>query len=60
MTEYDTFEHLPSWLADVREQAEDGATIALVGNMADRPASQLAVSKEEAQAFAQQNEYVGR
>ena len=51
MTEYDTFEHLPSWLA---------ATVALVGNMADRPASQLAVSKEEAQAFAQQNEYVGR
>ena len=40
VTEHDTFEHLPSWLEDVREQAEENASIALVGNMADRPSTQ--------------------
>ncbi|KAI3613455.1 hypothetical protein CBS9595_004288 [Malassezia furfur] len=55
VTVRDTFAHLPSWLHDVREQAEENATIALVGNMADRPADQRAVSKEEAETFAAEN-----
>ncbi|KAI3623768.1 hypothetical protein CBS14141_003467 [Malassezia furfur] len=55
VTARDTFAHLPSWLHDVREQAEENATIALVGNMADRPTDQRAVSKEEAETFAAEN-----
>ncbi|AXA48511.1 Rab family GTPase [Malassezia restricta] len=55
VTEHDTFEHLPSWLEDVREQAEENASIALVGNMADRPSTQRTVSEEEGRAFAQQH-----
>lgn len=58
VTERDTFEHVPTWLHDVREQAEEHATVALVGNMADRPATQRAVSTEEAEAYAAKNEYV--
>ena len=58
VTARDTFAHLPSWLHDVREQAEENATIALVGNMADRPTDQRAVSKEEAETFAAENKYV--
>lgn len=60
VTERDTFEHLPTWLRDVRQQAEEHATIALVGNMADRPATQRAVFKEEAEKFATDNKYVTR
>ncbi|WFD00789.1 hypothetical protein MYAM1_003541 [Malassezia yamatoensis] len=56
ITEEDTFEHLPTWLHDVREQAEDNAVIALVGNMCDRPTSQRAVTTERAQAFAEENQ----
>ena len=55
VTEHDTFEHLPSWLEDVREQAEENSSIALVGNMADRPSTQRTVSEEEGRAFAQQH-----
>ncbi|WFD39463.1 uncharacterized protein MJAP1_002440 [Malassezia japonica] len=55
VTERDTFEHLPTWLHDVREQAEENATIALVGNMADRPDTQRVVTHDEAAAFAQEN-----
>ena len=58
VTERDTFEHLPTWLHDVREQAEENATIALVGNMADRPDTQRVVTHDEAAAFAQENKYV--
>ncbi|WFD32078.1 hypothetical protein MSPP1_003120 [Malassezia sp. CBS 17886] len=56
VTERDTFEHLPSWLYDVREQCEEGATIALVGNMSDRPATQRRVSVDEAAEFAAAND----
>lgn len=58
VTERDTFEHLQSWLDDVCEQAEENATIAVVGNMADRPATQREVSPEEGQSFADKHKYV--
>lgn len=53
-----SFEHLPSWLHDIREQAEDDATIALVGNMADLAGERRAVPQEEARAFANENKCV--
>ena len=49
VTEHDTFEHLPSWLEDVREQAEENASIALVGNMADRPVHNVLYQKRKAE-----------
>lgn len=58
VTERETFEHVLSWLRDVREQADEQATIALVGNMADLPSTERSVSTEEGSALAQEQGYV--
>lgn len=55
VSERHSFEHLGSWLVDVREQAEEDATVALVGNMADLDAEQREVSYEEGAAFAEEH-----
>ncbi|WFD36457.1 hypothetical protein MCUN1_003336 [Malassezia cuniculi] len=55
VSERSSFEHLPSWLKDVRDQAEEGATVALVGNMADLPEERRQVTQEEGAAFAEEH-----
>lgn len=55
MSERGSFEHLLSWLGDVRDQAEEGATIALVGNMADLPEERRKVTHDEGAAFAHEH-----
>jgi len=55
VTSHQSFESLPIWLDEIRDQAEENVTIALVGNMADRAPEHRAVSAEEAQEFAQKN-----
>ncbi|WFD18566.1 hypothetical protein MCAP1_000770 [Malassezia caprae] len=55
VTERETFNHVLSWLRDVREQADEHATIALVGNMADLPSTERSVTTEEGAALAQEH-----
>lgn len=54
ITNHASFTHVLSWLRDVKEQAEENATIALVGNMADL-SEQRAISEEEGRAFAKEH-----
>lgn len=56
VTERASFEHVLSWLRDVRAQADEHATIALVGNMADL-SSERSVDAEEGAALAQEHGY---
>jgi len=49
-----SFDNLHEWLSDVQRFATNGVPIVLVGNKCDCPANQVAVSDEEAEAFAAQ------
>ncbi|PKI83467.1 hypothetical protein MVES_002473 [Malassezia vespertilionis] len=55
VTERATFEHIPVWLRDVREQAQENVSIALVGNMTDCATDERAVSLAEAMGFANEH-----
>lgn len=50
----ETFNHLASWLRDVRQFAKDNMTIMLVGNKCDL-SHRRAVSFEEGEQFAKEN-----
>lgn len=51
ITKAETFENLQSWLSDIREYAEDGVAVLLVGNKCDLE-SQRQVSTEAGQDWA--------
>eukprot|EP00761_Pharyngomonas_kirbyi_P012933 gb/GECH01012960.1/.p1 GENE.gb/GECH01012960.1/~~gb/GECH01012960.1/.p1 ORF type:complete len:205 (+),score=40.82 gb/GECH01012960.1/:1-615(+) len=53
VTKKDTFDNIKTWLADVREYAEDDVTILLVGNKIDLE-KQRQVSTEMGQEYAQE------
>ncbi|KAH0537077.1 hypothetical protein GP486_008841 [Trichoglossum hirsutum] len=59
ITRRDTFIHATDWLHDLRQIAEDGIVIVLVGNKSDLAASdgdRRAVSVSEAEAWCRQND----
>ncbi|WFD22150.1 hypothetical protein MEQU1_000812 [Malassezia equina] len=55
VTQRETFDHVETWLQDVREQADEHAIIALVGNMADLPSTERRVSTDEGAAWAHEH-----
>ena len=58
ITVRDTFLHVKKWLDELREHAEPGIVVTLVGNKVDivkEDPSQRQVTTEEAQAFAKKN-----
>ncbi|KAI8391645.1 ras family-domain-containing protein [Radiomyces spectabilis] len=52
----ETFEHIPTWLADVRKHANPNTTIMLIGNKCDLDRRQRQVTSEEAEKFAKEND----
>ncbi|XP_054794823.1 ras-related protein Rab-2-A-like [Prosopis cineraria] len=57
ITRRETFEHLDSWMEDVKEQADANVTIVLVGNKSDLSLRRQ-VSTEEAEHFAKENDLI--
>ncbi|CAO3624598.1 unnamed protein product [Cunninghamella blakesleeana] len=51
----ESFEHISTWLADVRRHANPQTTVVLVGNKSDLDESQRQVTAEEAEKFAKEN-----
>ncbi|KAI8350859.1 putative rab-2,4,14 [Blakeslea trispora] len=51
----ETFEHVSTWLADIRTHANPHTTIVLVGNKSDLDDRQRQVTYEEGEAFAREN-----
>ncbi|ORZ23339.1 hypothetical protein BCR42DRAFT_404540 [Absidia repens] len=51
----ESFEHISTWLADVRRHANPHTTIVLVGNKSDLDESKRQVTSEEAERFAKEN-----
>ncbi|CAO3662764.1 unnamed protein product [Rhizopus stolonifer] len=51
----ETFEHVASWLADVRKHANPHTTIVLVGNKSDLENRSRQVTREEGERFARDN-----
>ncbi|KAJ5078721.1 ras-related protein rab11 [Anaeramoeba ignava] len=54
VTRFSTFENLPKWLGELREQADSNIQIILVGNKSDLVDNRV-VSKEEGEKFARAN-----
>lgn len=54
ITRRDTFAHLSRWLEEARQHAQSNMVIMLIGNKSDLE-HRRAVSKEEGQAFADEN-----
>ncbi|KAI9112916.1 hypothetical protein K1719_016030 [Acacia pycnantha] len=54
VTSWETFNHLDSWLKDIREQADPNVTIVLVGNKCDANRRRQ-VSAEEGELYAKEN-----
>jgi len=54
ITRRETFNHLTTWLDDVRQHANPSTTIMLIGNKSDIDAKRQ-VSKEEGEKFARDN-----
>ncbi|KAI7851382.1 ras family-domain-containing protein [Circinella umbellata] len=52
----ESFEHIPTWLADVRKHANPHTTIMLLGNKNDLDSRKRQVTTEEAQRFAEEND----
>ncbi|KAI7895098.1 ras family-domain-containing protein [Mucor mucedo] len=52
----ETFEHVSTWLADVRKHANPHTTIVLVGNKCDLESKARQVTFEEGQQFAKEND----
>ncbi|KAJ2160124.1 Ras- protein Rab-2A [Coemansia sp. RSA 552] len=55
ITRRDTFEHVATWLEDVRKHSNTETTIILIGNKCDLEAKR-SVSREEGQKFASDND----
>ncbi|KAH8554741.1 ras family-domain-containing protein [Umbelopsis sp. PMI_123] len=55
ITRRDSFNNIPTWLEDVRKNANPNTTIMLIGNKCDLGAKQRQVSKEEGEKFARDN-----
>ncbi|KAI8333137.1 hypothetical protein BC941DRAFT_435192 [Chlamydoabsidia padenii] len=51
----ESFEHISTWLTDVRKHANPHTTIVLVGNKSDLDESKREVTYEEADKFAKEN-----
>ncbi|KAF7732757.1 Ras- protein Rab-2A [Apophysomyces ossiformis] len=56
MDRRETFEHIPTWLADVRQHANPHTTIMLIGNKCDLDKRKRQVTQEEAERFAKEND----
>lgn len=52
----ETFEHVSTWLADVRKHANPHTTIVLVGNKCDLDPRSRQVTREEGEKFARDND----
>ncbi|KAL1929903.1 hypothetical protein VTP01DRAFT_1057 [Rhizomucor pusillus] len=52
----ESFNHIPTWLADVRKHANPNTTIMLIGNKSDLERNKRQVTREEAERFAQEND----
>ncbi|CAO0799121.1 unnamed protein product [Mucor circinelloides] len=52
----ETFEHVSTWLADVRKHANPHTTVVLVGNKCDLEGRQRQVTREEGEKFARDND----
>ncbi|KAG0178142.1 Ras- protein Rab-2A [Apophysomyces sp. BC1034] len=52
----ETFENIPTWLADVRKHANPNTTIMLIGNKCDLDKRKRQVNYEEAERFAKEND----
>ncbi|KAI9257537.1 ras family-domain-containing protein [Helicostylum pulchrum] len=52
----ETFEHVSTWLADVRKHANPHTTIVLVGNKCDLESKARQVTYEEGEKFARDND----
>ncbi|KAI9475818.1 MAG: ras family-domain-containing protein [Benjaminiella poitrasii] len=52
----ETFEHVSTWLADIRNHANPHTTIVLVGNKCDLDERQRQVTREEGEKFAREND----
>jgi small GTP-binding protein len=55
ITRRDSFNNIPTWLEDVRKNANPNTTIMLIGNKCDLGGKQRQVSKEEGEKFARDN-----
>ncbi|SAM02110.1 hypothetical protein [Absidia glauca] len=55
ITRRESFDHISTWLADVRKHANPHTTIVLVGNKSDLGENKRQVSYEEAEQFAKDN-----
>ncbi|KAI8343246.1 ras-related protein rab-2 [Chlamydoabsidia padenii] len=51
----ESFDHISTWLADVRKHANPNTTIVLVGNKSDLGENKRQVTYEEAEQFAKDN-----
>ncbi|ORX56228.1 ras-related protein rab-2B-like protein [Hesseltinella vesiculosa] len=54
ITRRETFEHLPTWLKDIRDHANPDTVIMLIGNKSDLDGKRQ-VTKEEGERFAKEN-----
>ncbi|KAI8982281.1 P-loop containing nucleoside triphosphate hydrolase protein [Mycotypha africana] len=52
----ETFEHVSTWLSDVRRHANPNTTIVLVGNKCDLDERRRQVTREEGEKFAKDND----
>ncbi|GAN02984.1 RAS-related protein Rab-2A [Mucor ambiguus] len=52
----ETFEHVSTWLADVRRHANPHTTVVLVGNKCDLDGRQRQVTRDEGEKFARDND----
>ncbi|KAJ2959971.1 hypothetical protein NQZ79_g4608 [Umbelopsis isabellina] len=56
ITRRESFNNIPTWLEDVRKNANPNTTIMLIGNKCDLGSKQRQVSREEGEKFAKDND----
>ena len=55
----ESFNHIPSWLEEARLNTDPDASIFLVGNKLDNAQTKRAVTTQQAENFAKQNNLAG-
>ena len=55
----ESFNHIPSWLEEAKLNTDPDASIFLVGNKLDKAQTKRAVTTQQAENFAKQNNLAG-